>query len=160
MKIALYAALLPLCLPGQTIIESGLVTGSTAATAGASGKSAAKALGNVFGSVEKTLKSAGKPQSVPAAAAAPVPGAAAEKSPEPVKLPDVSQINAGMTREDLLARFGNPSQKMTIPEGSHLTERYRYDVEKDSVKVILEDGKVKEAILIRPEPVSGVQQPH
>ena len=158
MKLALYAALLPLCLPGQTIIESGLVTGSTAATAGASGKSAGKALGNVFGSVEKTLKSAGKPQSVPVAA--PVPPAAAEKSPEPVKLPDVSQISAGMTREDLLARFGNPSQKMTIPEGSHLTERYRYDVEKDSVKVILEDGKVKEAVLIRPEPVSGVQQPH
>ena len=158
MKLALYATLLPLCLRGQTIIESGLVTGSTAATAGASGKSAAKALGNVFGSVEKTLKSAGKPQSVPPVT--PFPAAAAEKSPEPVKLPDVSQISAGMTREDLLARFGNPSQKMTIPEGSHLTERYRYDVEKDSVKVILKDGKVKEAILMRPEPVSRVQQPH
>ena len=157
MKLALCTAFLPLCLLGQTIIESGLITGSTAATAGASGKSAGKALGNVFGSVEKTLKSAGKPQSVPPAA--PVPAAAAEKSPDPVKLPDVSQISAGMTREDLLARFGNPSQKMTIPEGSHLTERYRYDVEKDSVKVILEDGKVKEAILIRPEPVSGVLQP-
>lgn len=153
MKLAFCAAFLPLYLLGQTTIETGLVTGSTAATAGASGKSAGKALSNVFGSVEKTLKSAGKPQSVPAAA--PVAAAAAEKSPEPVKLPDVSQISAGMTREHLLARFGNPSQKITIPEGSHLTERYRYDVEKDSVKVILVDGKVQEAILVHPEPVSG-----
>ena len=158
MKLALCAALLPFYLSGQTVIETGIIAGSTATAAGASGKSAGKALGNVFGSVEKTLKSAGRPQTVPAAA--PAAAAAAEKPPEPVKLPDVSQIPTGMTRDDLLTRFGSPSQKITIPEGSHLTERYRYDVEKDSVKVILEDGKVKEAILLRPEPVSGVLPSH
>ena len=55
-----------------------------------------------------------------------------------------------MTREELLSKFGAPSQKITIPEGSHLTERYRYEVGKDSVRVILEDGVVKEATASTP----------
>ena len=57
----------------------------------------------------------------------------------------MAQISSGMTREELISKFGAPSQKMTIPEGSHLAERYRYEVDKDSVRVILEDGIVKEA---------------
>lgn len=145
MKLALYAALLsalPTYLCGQVILETGALAGATATAAGAAGKGTAKALSKIFGAVEKTAKGASVPKQNQ-------PAAAAEKPAEPVKLPDVAQIPAGMTRDELLGKFGNPSQKMTIPEGSHLTERFRYDVDKDSVKVILEDGKVKEVTAFR-----------
>jgi len=154
MKLALFTALIPFCLSGQTIIETGVITGATATAAGASGKSAANALGKIFGTVDKTLKNVETVKAVPPAVAAP----AAEKPKEPVRLPDVAQIATGMNREELLNRFGSPSQKMTIPEGSHMTERYRYDVGQDWVKVILEDGKVKE-VLASPPPVSLPEKP-
>ena len=154
MKLALFTALIPFCLSGQTIIETGVITGATATAAGASGKSAANALGKIFGTVDKTLKNVETVKAVPAAVAAP----AAEKPKEPVRLPDVAQIAMGMNREELLTKFGDPSQKMTIPEGSHMTERYRYDVGQDWVKVILEDGKVKE-VLASPRPVPLPEKP-
>ncbi len=133
------------------------MTGATATAAGTAGKGTAKALSGVFGTVQKTAAqaAAGAPmpkQAQPAVIAIEVAieKVAVEKPVEPVKLPDVAQISTGMTREELLAKFGAPSQKMTIPEGAHLTERFRYDVGKDSVRVILEDGKVKEAIASAP----------
>jgi hypothetical protein len=142
---ALFFATGTLGLHGQVILETGVLTGATATAAGAAGKGTAKALTNVFGKVEKTLKGAEQPQVTPSAVTI-----AAEKPAPPVKLPDVALITTGMTREDLLAKFGNPSQKMTIPEGSRLIERYRYDVDKETVKVTLEDGKVKEAVALKP----------
>jgi hypothetical protein len=135
-------------LQAQVLVETGVLTGATAAAGGAAGKGTGKALTNVFGKVEKTLNSATQTQ--PAASARIPP--AEEKPAAPVKLPDVAQITTGMTREDLVAKFGPPSQKMTIPEGSHITERYRYDVDKDTVKILLEDGKVTEATSTRPAP--------
>jgi hypothetical protein len=119
-------------------------TGAAATAAGAAGKGTGKALSNVFSKVEKTLKGSELAQTP--SAPTPTP----EKPASPVKLPDVALITASMTREDLVAKFGNPSQKITIPEGTHLVERYRYDVDKETVKVMLEDGKVKEAVAIRP----------
>ena len=45
---------------------------------------------------------------------------------------------------------------MTIPEdGGQLIQRFRYDRDKESVKVILEVGKVNEAFSIPPGPVIG-----
>ena len=130
-----------------------LSTRATATSAGAAGKGVGKALSSAFGNAEKTLKGAAQPQStVPAPPAIAI---AAEKPVETVKLPDVTQIAAGMAREELLAKFGNPSQKMTIPNGGHLIERFRYDRDKESVKVILEVGKVNEAFSIPPGPVIG-----
>ncbi|MEO8128326.1 MAG: hypothetical protein ABI822_14595 [Bryobacteraceae bacterium] len=143
MKFALCAVLLPGLLSAQAALETGILTGATATAAGRGAKGTAKALTGVFGAVQKTAaQAAGGPVSKQAQPAI----AAVEKPVEAVKLPDVAQISTGMTRDELLAKFGTPSQKMTIPEGSHLTERYRYDVGKDSVRIILEDGKVKEAI--------------
>lgn len=153
MKLVTQAVLLStlvLPLSAQVLIEAGALTGATATAAGAGGKGVGKGLTNVFGNVQQTLKgAAGTPAT---AAAAP----ASQKPVEPpviVKLPDVTQIAQGMTREDLLAKFGAPSQKMTIPEGSRMIERYRYDVDKETVRIVLEDGKVKEVTAIHPEPV-------
>jgi hypothetical protein len=128
--------------PAQVILESGMISGSSATAAASAGKGTGKALTGVFGRVEKTLKDTGKAQAVATGPAQAVQSP--EKPAEEVKLPDVTQIATGMTREDLLAKFGNPSMRMTIPDGPHITERYRYDVAKDSVKVTLEDGKVTE----------------
>jgi hypothetical protein len=154
MKLVLCASLVfgfSTCLSAQAILEAGAITGATATAGGAAGKATGKGITNVFGSIEKTLKSAGagdaKAASVATVAALP------QKPAEPVKLPDVAQIALGMSREDLLAKFGSPSQKMTIPDGSHLTERFRYDVDKETVRVVLEDGKVKEVAAIRPDPL-------
>ena len=60
-----------------------------------------------------------------------------------------------MAREELLAKSGNPSRKMTTPDGGRLIERFRYDRDKESVKVILEVGKVNEVFSIPPGPVIG-----
>ncbi len=44
---------------------------------------------------------------------------------------------------------------MTTPDAGRLIERFRYDRDKESVKVILEVGKVNEAFSIPPGPVIG-----
>jgi hypothetical protein len=154
MKLVLCASLVfgfSTCLSAQAILEAGAITGATATAGGAAGKATGKGITNVFGSIEKTLKSAGAGD---AKAASSAPAAALPQKPaEPVKLPDMAQIALGMSREDLLAKFGSPSQKMTIPDGSHLTERFRYDVDKETVRVVLEDGKVKEVAAIHPDPL-------
>ena len=106
----------------------------------------------MFAGIEKTLKSVENPQRTTSAAKSEV-AALPQKPVEPVKLPDVAQITAGMSREDLLVKFGSPSQKMTIPEDSHLTERFRYDVDKETVRVLLEDGKVTEVVAIHLDPL-------
>src|SRR5438874_1737607 len=113
VRLVLYAVLLTagtLSVNGQVILERGVLTGTTATAAGAAGKGTGKALSNIFGKVEKTLKGSEQPQPSPSAAIA-----KAETPAPPVKLPDVALITVGMTREDLLAKFGAPSQKMTIP---------------------------------------------
>ena len=139
MKLALYAALLsglPAYIHAQVLVEAGVLTGATATSAGAAGKGIGKALSSAFGNAEKTLKGAAQPQST-------------------VPAPREIAATAGMAHEELLAKFGNPSQKMTIPDGGHLIERFRYHRDQESVKVILEDGKVKEAFSIPPGPVIG-----
>ena len=158
MKLVLCASLLfgfSTYLSAQAILEAGAITGATATAGGAAGKATGKGITNVFGSIEKRMKGVGaadsKPDSKPSSAGA--IAAVSPKAVEPVKLPDVALIALGMSREDLLAKFGSPSQKMTIPEGSHLTERFRYDVDKETVRVVLEDGKVKEVAAIHPEPL-------
>jgi hypothetical protein len=159
MKLVLCASLLfgfSSYLSAQAILEAGAITGATATAGGAAGKATGKGITNVFGSIEKTMKSVGAADTKgdTRAASAATPAAALPQKPaEPVKLPDVAQIALGMSREDLLAKFGSPSQKITLPDGSHLTERFRYDVDKETVRVVLEDGKVKEVAAVHPEPL-------
>jgi hypothetical protein len=156
MKLVLCASLLfgfSTHLSAQAILEAGAITGASATAGGAAGKATGKGITNVFGSIEKTMKSVGAAGTKGGTKGDTKPASAAlqQKPAEPVKLPDVSLIALGMSREDLLAKFGSPSQKITLPDGSHLTERFRYDVDKETVRVVLEDGKVKEVAAIHPE---------
>ena len=127
---------LPIYVQAQVLVQTGVLTGARATSAGAAGRGIGKALSSAFGNAENALKSASQPQSKTPPNT--LIATSAETPVEIVKLPDVTEITTGMPREEVLAKFGNPSQKMTIPEGGHLIERFRYDQDKESVKVILE----------------------
>ena len=65
MKLALYAALLsglPAYIHAQVLMEAGVLTGTTATSAGAAGKGIGKSLSIAFANAEKTLKGAAQPQ--------------------------------------------------------------------------------------------------
>lgn len=62
----------------------------------------------------------------------------------PAKVPAADDVKTGMSREDLLKAFGEPASKMSMAEDGKLVERFRYSDKVSYVRVILEDGKVKE----------------
>jgi major membrane immunogen (membrane-anchored lipoprotein) len=56
----------------------------------------------------------------------------------------VQKVKTGMSRGEVIALLGKPSQKITIPDGEHITERYRYTADNGWARIALEDGKVTE----------------
>ena len=141
---------------GQAMVEHALGTARAGAAGGAM-KGAGKSAGGVLGNATKALdKAAGKPAtSTPAAKAAkpPSPAAAAPGQPAPAApaatpepprpAMDPSLVTAGLERQELLAKFGKPSMKMTGMNGGQVVETYWYHpAGHDTVVVTLRDGKV------------------
>jgi Rieske Fe-S protein len=143
MKLLVFA--IALSASAQTMIESGILTGAMGTAAGKAGQTTGKALGMAMGGAAKALGSAAAPpasaKTVPASTAS---AAAKKDEPAPVPVPfgDVQKVKAGMSRDEVIALLGKPSQKMTIPDGEHITERYRYTADKGWARIALEDGKV------------------
>jgi hypothetical protein len=143
MKLLLFA--IALSASAQTVIESGILTGTMAPAAGKAGQATGKALGMAMGGAAKALGnvSAAAPAAKPATPAA---TAVIAKNDEPALAPvafaDLKKVKTGMSRDEVIALLGKPSQKMTIPDGDHITERYRYTADKGWARIALEDGKV------------------
>jgi len=145
MKLLVFA--IALSANAQTMIESGMLTGAMGTAAGKAGQTTGKALGMAMGGATKALGNAAAPQAKAAAspvAATSAPAKKDEPAPAPVPFTDVQKVKTGMSREELIALLGKPSQKMTIPDGDHITERYRYTADKGWARIALEDGKVTE----------------
>ena len=155
----LFVCLLPafsLAAYGQAMVEHALGTARAGAAGGAM-KGAGKSAGGVLGNAAKTLDKAAKPAAsadaktakasspATAAPAAPAPAAsapaAAAEPPKPA--PDPSLITTGLERQELLAKFGKPSMKLTGMNAGQVVETYWYRAAgHDTVIVTLRDGKV------------------
>ena len=84
----------------------------------------------------KTAKTSRQPAST---AALPEPPAA----PPKIDLEELARMQPGVTRQDLLAKVGPPSIKLTLPESGHEVEIYRYRANgHDTAVVKLQDGVV------------------
>jgi len=138
---------------GQAAVE--YTVGAGAATGAAGGaKGAGQAVGGVFGAVTQTLNKAnasGGP-GVPAAAASSIssvtPGGVAKATSVTTKPIDPSQITVGMDRNDLLARFGEPSTRTSQIRRSQMLDTFWYSTTtKDELIVSLADGKVVSTVL-------------
>jgi hypothetical protein len=63
----------------------------------------------------------------------------------------VAALKSGMSREDLAAKMGAPTYKISIPEDGHLVEIYRYSADgKDLATVHLSDGLVTSVTPLNP----------
>jgi hypothetical protein len=146
MKLLVFA--IALSASAQTMIESGMLTGAMGTAAGKAGQNTGKALGIAMGGAAKALGNAAAAPQAKAAASPITATVAAAKKDEPapvlVAFADVQKVKAGMSRDEVIALLGKPSQKMTIPDGEHITERYRYTADKGWARIALEDGKVTE----------------
>jgi Flp pilus assembly pilin Flp len=139
---------------GQAMVEYGLGVGRGSLAGAAAGKKMGNATSSVLnkaaGAVEKSATAA---QAAPAAK----PGQPAEKtqvaaaSPSAPQAPsappavDASAIQPGIERQELVAKFGKPSMKLTQNQGSDIVEKYWYKAAgRETVTVTLRNGKVAE----------------
>ena len=139
---------------GQAAVEHAVGTGAaTGAAAGAKG--AGQAVGGVFGAVSNILNQASKPgdpsdsknavTSTTTVVTAPSETKAASVPSRPV---DPSEIKAGMSRDDLLNRFGEPATRTSQFRRSQMMDTFWYaTANKDELIVSLTDGKVVSSVL-------------
>jgi hypothetical protein len=75
-----------------------------------------------------TCPRAGKPAPQPEPSLAmPIPSPPPEPAePVPSTAAEIARIEAGASRQDVLARLGKPSARITIPDGDRLVEIYQY----------------------------------
>jgi hypothetical protein len=141
---------------GQAAVE--YTVGAGAATGAAAGaKGAGQAVGGVFGAVTQTLNKANPsggsgasaPPPAPASSISSVtPGGTAKAASVVSKPIDPSQVTVGMDRNDLLARFGEPSTRTSQIRRSQMLDTFWYPTTtKDELIVSLTDGKVVSTVL-------------
>jgi len=149
---------------GQAVVEhSVIITGSSLGAAGAKG--VGKSIGSVFSELDKVMDRAGKPSEGTASRSSQLltpasdlqsqsevrqassgdeetaaQGSEVQLRPVPE---DYTEIAVGITRSDLLRRFGDASMKTTALHGSRVVETMWYSPEnQQKVVVTVEDGKV------------------
>ncbi len=132
---------------GQAMAEYGLGVGRSGVAGATAGKNTGKATGAVFDKTTKALQTAGKPGAATAqAASAPTPAKPVESEKQvDAASPaiDPSAITPGLERQELLAKLGKPSMKMTNTDGPDIVEKLWYKaVGHETVLVTLRNGKV------------------
>ena len=127
-------------LPAQAIVENAMGT-ARAATMTAPAAGIGKSIKGIADSVDKALKSgpgAGEHSTERLRSTTARPGAAPPAKPG-VKYEDPGQIQAGMTYEEVVRRFGPPSLQMTTGPGA---TSLAYSGKDGQVQVEIQDGKV------------------
>ena len=138
---------------GQAIVEAGVAAGAaTGAAAGAKG--AGQAVGGVFGAVGNILNQASKPtdatnpQAVTSTNTVVTTPSQAKAASVPSKPVDPAEMKAGMSRDELLNRFGEPATRTSQFRQSKMVDTFWYaTANKDELIVSLLDGKVVSAVL-------------
>jgi hypothetical protein len=81
--------------------------------------------------------------------AEPVPVVPAVPAKPPVTVEELAQLSAGLSRQEVLSKAGDPWWRLTIPDGSHAVEIYRYRANgQDAAVVQLNDGVVTDVKLL------------
>ncbi len=143
------AALVLVCAAGaQDMVEHAAGVANATSTTGM--RSAGRGVASAMDKVVKTLDQAAA--SSPGKAAASSPGAAAavvlsgpaEKRDPPARFtaPDPALICAGMDRQELIRKFGQPAMKTSGTEASAAVETWWYGSDPETVTVRIVDGKV------------------
>jgi len=155
----------PVCLHAQAMTEYGLSLGRSSLGGAAGAKKVGDATGAVLSKTGQAVQSAATPAKSSAAAApakeqpsvrrvetarsagqagaASVPAAAPAATPSaPAKPVDLTLITPGLDRQDLLAKAGKPSMKMTSSEGGDDVEKYWYRTAGGNAVITLRNGKV------------------
>ena len=144
---------------GQAIVEYGLGVGRSGAAGAAAGKKTGAAAASVLNKATAAVEKAGTASAAQAAkpaekveTAVAQPALAAEPStPATPAAVDPASITAGMERQDLIAKLGKPSMKVTKLEDGHVVEKYWYKgAGRETVLVTLRNGKVES---VSPPPV-------
>ena len=148
--------LLPALAAAQAMVEYGAGAARGGVTGAAAGNGVGKSTGQVFNKAGQTMKyaaqSAAGNSKYPIVTAsdpklAPRP-AAPPPQPEVANNPvmDPAEVKEGLERQELLDKFGKPSMKITMMDGSDVVERLIYRAPgRDSVQVLLRNGKVASA---------------
>jgi hypothetical protein len=147
MRLFLLSLGLAGSLAAQAIVERAVTSGAAAGSSGgvkAAGDGIGKTLGRVGGVLAGAASSSSSSNSSAAPQAVIAPVAFDKADNTPVKVPAADDVKTGMTREELLKAFGEPTSKMSMAEGSKFVERFRYSDKISYVRVVLEDGKVKD----------------
>ncbi len=154
LRFTFFALLLvPAAFP-QVILEHAIAA-SGGSVAGVAGKPVSDAASNIMGKASSLLEQAAgtkvakKEEPRPTAPAATVRFATMPPAPPlPEVMPsEFRAIQIGMKREELLAKVGTPSSRITIPEDSQLAEVYRYRANGTTLGAVrLVDGKVTDVI--------------
>jgi hypothetical protein len=149
---------------GQALTEYGGMaarSANSAASAGAAGKNAGKLLGGLGKTLDQAGKQGGPVEAVPGSTAAAKrspattasaaqtasavvpPAVPVSKAPEPPSPPaDLSLIQEGMERKELVEKIGKPSMSISGMESSVLVETAWYKNGAATVVVTLRDNKV------------------
>jgi hypothetical protein len=157
-RLALSATLLlllPALAGAQAMVEYGAGVARGGVTGAAAGNGIGKSTGKVFDKAGQTLKyarPAGSNAKYPLASPSDPKLAARPAAPTPQ--PEVAnnpvlnpaEVKEGLERQELLDKFGKPSMKITMMDGSDVVERLLYRApSRDTVLVIVRNGKVASA---------------
>ena len=156
----------PVCLHGQAMTEYGLSLGRSSLGGAAGAKKLGDATGAVLSKTGQAVQGVTTPARPSSAAAAPakeqpsarrvetarsagqggrvsVPALAPVATPSaPQKPVDLTGITLGLDRQDLIAKAGQPSMKLTSNERGDDVEKYWYRTTGGSAVVTLRNGRV------------------
>ncbi len=146
MRVLLLSLGLAGSLAAQSIVERAVTSGAAASASGGA-KTAGSAIGKTLGRAGGVLAGAAGNSvntSAPATQAVIAPVVPEKAGTPPAKLPAVEDVKTGMTRADVLRSFGEPASRISMEDSGKLVERLRYSDKISYVRIVLEDGKVKE----------------
>ena len=137
----------------QAMVEYGAAVAHGGVSGAAAGRNVGKSTGNVLNKADQTMKSAtqsagGNSKSSPSGPKLAARPAATALPPEVANNPamDPAEVKEGLERQELLEKFGKPSMKITLLDGSDVVERWTYRATgRDTVLIILRNGKVASA---------------
>jgi hypothetical protein len=134
--------LLPSAVHAQAIVEHSVAAGATG-TAAAASKNAGKSIGRIFENLNKTMGKAGVETRSRETKRPPQSASPAAESGLKSEVPDLKQISAGVDRQEVIRKFGEPSMKVTNLQKTGLEETFWYMVkDQEPVVITFLEGKV------------------
>ena len=142
-------------LSAQAIIEYGITAGNAGAAGAGVGKSATKILGQLDKALAGAAANGSAP--LPASSARNTAVRAANSAPAPAAEPpqppaNLTGVEVGMEKSELIAKAGKPWMAISGMERSTVTETLTYRTESGPAKVILRSGKVASIDAPQPSP--------